>query len=275
MTITQTFVPILDSNTHTVDVLSLTDGTNTSPAHAVTNTAMVVIDPATSELQTTGNTSLATIASQTASAATAALQTTGNTSLTTIATNSANHSTSALQTAGNTSLATIATNSGTQATASLQTTGNTSLATIATNTPAKGAAVTAASTPVNIASDQVVPTSNAASSAGGVSSYFNVNLSASPVNVTTVAASLYGYNVYNSGVVPVFVQFFDVSGSVTPGTTPPKMSIFVPAAGALDTAYSGEGKIAFTNKLTLIATTGATNGTSPAADSVVSNIFYK
>lgn len=54
-------------------------------------------------------------------AATSALQTTGNTSLSTIATNSGTQATSALQTTGNTSLATIATNSGTQATAANQT----------------------------------------------------------------------------------------------------------------------------------------------------------
>jgi hypothetical protein len=67
-------------------------------------------------------------------------------------------STSALQTTGNTSLATIATNSGTQATSALQTTGNTSLATIATQTShlptALGAATSANSLPVVIASDQ-------------------------------------------------------------------------------------------------------------------------
>lgn len=275
MTITQTFTPILDSNTHTVNVLSLTDGTNTSPAHAVTNASMVIIDPATSGLQTTGNTSLATIASQTAVAATAALQTTGNTSLATIATNSANHATSALQTTGNTSLATIATNSATQATASLQTTGNTSLATIATNTPAKGAAVITGSTPVNIASDQVVPTSSSAASTGGTSTYFNTGLSNSVTHAVNAACSLYGYNFYNANSVPIFVQFFDTTGSITPGVTTPKMSIYLPAnGGAIDTVFAGEAKIAFGTGLTVIATTGATNGVTPAIGILV-NIFYK
>lgn len=73
-------------------------------------------------------------------AATSALQTTGNTSLSTIATNSGTQATAANQTTGNTSLATIATNSGTQATAANQTTGNTSAATTATQTTASAAA---------------------------------------------------------------------------------------------------------------------------------------
>lgn len=275
MTITQTFVPILDGNSDPINVLSLTDGTNYSPAHAVTNAAMVIIDPATSELQTTGNTSLATIVNQTAAAATSALQTTGNTSLATIATNSANHSTAALQTTGNTSLATIATNSGTQATASLQTSGNTSLSTLATNLPAKGAAVIAASLPVNIASDQVVPTSSSANSVGGTSTYFNVALNNTVTHAVNAGCSLYGYNLYNVNSVPSFVQFFDTTGSITPGSTAPKMSIYLPAnGGAIDTVFTDEARVAFGTGMTIIATTGATNGTAPATGILV-NIFYK
>jgi len=69
--------------------------------------------------------------------------------------------TNAAQEAGG-NLATLVTNTTSIATSALQTTGNTSLSTIATNTgniPAKGAATTANSMPVNIASDQTLPTS--------------------------------------------------------------------------------------------------------------------
>lgn len=93
-------------------------------------------------------------------------------------------STSALQTTGNTSLSSIdgkMTNTGSglkvdgsgvtqpvsavslplpsgASTSALQNTGNTSLSSIDTKTPALGSAVIASSTPVNIASDQTVPT---------------------------------------------------------------------------------------------------------------------
>ena len=79
-------------------------------------------------------------------AATSANQTTGNTSLATIATNTTGVATAANQTTGNTSLATIATNTTGVATAANQTTGNTSLATIATNTNA-GSAITGQTLP--------------------------------------------------------------------------------------------------------------------------------
>lgn len=67
---------------------------------------------ATSALQTTGNTSLATIATNSGTQATAANQSTGNTSLASIVTNTTGIATAANQTAANTSLATIATNTG-------------------------------------------------------------------------------------------------------------------------------------------------------------------
>lgn len=56
----------------------------------------------TSALQTTGNTSLSTIATNTTNAATTTLQTTGNTSLSTIATNTTGASTATNQTSSNT-----------------------------------------------------------------------------------------------------------------------------------------------------------------------------
>jgi hypothetical protein len=77
--------------------------------HTVANSSGTMIDPATSGLQTTANTSLSTIATNTTGAATAANQSTGNTSLATIATNTTGVATAANQTSGNSSLSTIAT----------------------------------------------------------------------------------------------------------------------------------------------------------------------
>jgi hypothetical protein len=138
-----------------------------------TNTAGGGGGSATSALQTTGNTSLASIdtklpAKGSANSAnstpvviasdqaavpvtvsgvsTAANQTTGNTSLATIATNTTGASTAANQTTGNTSLATIATNTTGAATSAKQDTGNTSLATIAAAPIVATAVVKAAST---------------------------------------------------------------------------------------------------------------------------------
>lgn len=91
-----------------------------STAPAATDPALVVaVSPnggqATSALQTTGNTSLGTIATNSGTQATAANQTTGNTSAATTATNTGTTATNTGTTATNTG--TTATNTGTTATA--------------------------------------------------------------------------------------------------------------------------------------------------------------
>ncbi len=100
---------------------------------------------ATSALQTSGNSSLTTIATNTGTiatnttgVATAANQVTGNSSLSTIATNTTGVSTAANQVTGNSSLATIATNTTGVATAANQATEISSLSTIATNQTSGG-----------------------------------------------------------------------------------------------------------------------------------------
>ena len=175
---------------------------NSSPVVIASDQAALPLPTgaATASAQTTGNSSLSTIATNTTNAATTTLQTTGNTSLSSIVTNTANipakgsatsanstpvviasdqaglplpsgASTSALQTTGNTSLGTIATNTTGVATAANQSTGNTSLSSIVTNTgrlPSQGSAVSASSLPVVIASDQAalpLPTGAATSAA--------------------------------------------------------------------------------------------------------------
>lgn len=90
-----------------------------------TGASFAVTNAGTFAVQLTGTTNninnIAGTISLPTGAATSALQTTGNTSLATIATNSGTQATAALQTTGNTSLSTIATNSASQATAANQT----------------------------------------------------------------------------------------------------------------------------------------------------------
>lgn len=75
---------------------------------------------ATTTLQSAGNTSLSTIATNSGTQATSAKQDLAKTALDLLHTDLANNATTTLQTAGNTSLSTIATNSGTQATSAKQ-----------------------------------------------------------------------------------------------------------------------------------------------------------
>lgn len=133
-----------DASGSNVTLGAVSDGTLKSPAHSLVDATGAVVNPASSDLQTSANTKLDTLHTDNASQATAALQTTGNTSLATLATASASQATAALQTTGNTSLATIATNSGTQATAANQTSANTKLDTLHTDNTSLLAAVNGA-----------------------------------------------------------------------------------------------------------------------------------
>lgn len=143
-----------------------TDGTDLNALH-VTSSGVASVDAssttslplptgaATATLQSAGNTSLATIATNTPAAGQALM---AASSPVVIASN---------QSAVPVSIASVPLPTG-AATAALQTTGNTSLATIATNTPAVGQAVMASSSPVVIASNQsAVPVSGTVTANAG------------------------------------------------------------------------------------------------------------
>jgi hypothetical protein len=171
MAFTLTPINVKDASGTNKPMIVYNDGTNNSFANAQLDATGAIISPATSGLQTTANSTLATIAAQTNGLATAAAQTTGNTSLASVATNTGNVDTNlgakadsaaasdtgtfslmslfkrALQslTTGNSSLASIATNTTGAATAANQATANASLSAISGNTGA--GAVTLTSTP--------------------------------------------------------------------------------------------------------------------------------
>lgn len=90
-----------------IDINQTTPGTTNG---VVVNSSALPTGAATSALQTSGNASLTTIASNTTSAATAARQDTGNGSLATIASNTTDAATGTKQDTGNASLTTLITN---------------------------------------------------------------------------------------------------------------------------------------------------------------------
>jgi len=123
----------------------------------------------------------------------------------------------------------------------------------------------------------VVPVS---STTGGVQTYSfqggtgNAALTNTAVSVATGAHSLHGVEFVNLGTSAAYVQVFDVvAGSVTVGTTVPKMFFWLPAGGAWDARYPDGGRIAFTNAITFCATT-TVNGSVAPATSIIGNVEY-
>jgi hypothetical protein len=278
---TQTILNLKDALGTSQPVIAYTDGTNFSFAHPLLDNTGAIIAPATSTLQTTANTSLATIATAAGLASTSALQTAANTLLSEIQAELAGTlgvvgtvaitgplslptgaSTSANQATANSSLATIATNTTGGATAANQATANTSLASITT-------ALTAG-----------VPTG--ANTSGGTSVYAawgaptNAVLTNTPIAIKASPGNLYGLaSISNPNGSDVFMQFFDLAaGSVTLGTTAPKMVLRIPAGSLYDRDFTAEEKISFATAITVAVTTTAIGSTAPATG-VSGNIIYK
>lgn len=266
MTWTQTTLAILDGAGTSRPVIAYTDGTNYSFAHPLLDNTGAIIAPANAGNQTAGNASLATIATASALASTSALQSAANTLLTVIE----GYLAGTLAVGGTVAVSGSALPTG-AATATAQATGNASLATIAT-------AVQAA-TPAG--TNLIGSVSAAANTSGGTSTYAalggigNALLTNSPVAVKASAGNLYGVNFVNTGAADAYVQVFDVAaGSVTLGTTPPKLAFWVPKGGAWEEKFTGEAKISFANAITIAATTTSTGNTVPATG-VLANVVYK
>jgi hypothetical protein len=208
MPFTLTPITVKDSAGANKPMIVYNDGTNSAFANAVVDSTGAVINPATSALQTTGNTSLSTIATNTTGIATAANQSTTNSSLATIATNTGSVSTNigaqadavassdtgtfsliALLKRGLQSLTSIATNTTGVATAANQTTGNSSLSTIATRTPALGSTTSANSSPVVIASDQAALPLPTGASTSALQTTGNTSLATIATNSGTQATA--------------------------------------------------------------------------------------
>lgn len=121
--------------------------------------------------------------------------------------------------------------------------------------------------------DKVQAALKASATATGCDTYFSTTLAATATSVKASAGSIYGWDISNGGGANLYIQIFDLAtGSVTPGTTTPKMSILVPAGGGNDKTFSAP--ITFGTAMTIIATTTSTGSSAPGTSPVV-NILYK
>ena len=89
----------------------------------------------------------------------------------------------------------------------------------------------------------------------------------------TSRGRLYGYHVQNPNASDAWLQFYDAAtGSVMVGTTTPKLSLIVPANGAIEALFAVP--VEFETAITYAATTTATGGTDPTTG-LVGNLFYR
>lgn len=95
----------------------------------------------------------------------------------------------------------------------------------------------------------------------GSSSYLANNLGTTVRTARASRANLTFVSCYNASNAVAYVQLFDVAGSVTLGTTVPRLSLGIPTAGQL----TAQVNVQFLNALKAAATTTPTGSSAPSA----------
>lgn len=91
--------------------------------------------------------------------------------------------------------------------------------------------------------------------------------------VKSGAGTLGGYYIYNPNTSVAYIQIFDTAtGSITVGTTVPKLSIGIPASSAAN--LNSDQGIAFATAICVAATTTATGASAPST-ALDCNFWYK
>lgn len=228
-------------------------------------------------------------------ASTSALQTTGNTSLSTIATNipaqgqalaaaSLPVVLTAAQITTLTPPTTVTANLGTlngAATAANQSTGNTSLGTIATNTPALGQALAAASVPVVLTALQVtaltppatVTANQGVPTSGGATIYRNLNTGMG-VNIKSSAGQIFGWSITNQATTVRFVKLFNSSSAPTLGSGTPVMTLGIPPGGGSNLSFPAGIAFASGIGITSSQLIADNDATVNATNDVLVDLFY-
>lgn len=117
---------------------------------------------------------------------------------------------------------------------------------------------------------KVIP--EASASGVGLSTYKNDALVATAVAVKAGAGRVYGYHIYNSNTVDIFMHFYDIAqGSVTVGSSARARTLCIPAGGVIDTTFALPLTLA--TAITVAATTTITGNTAPSTGLLV-NIDY-
>lgn len=114
-----------------------------------------------------------------------------------------------------------------------------------------------------------------ASSTGGVSTFFSTTMTNSATAVDAAAGSLYGIIVDNPNATKIWLQLFDLAtGSVTLGSTTPKLSIPIPLQGINQLVLPADARVLFATAITAAITTTNTGSTAVGTLPTV-NILYK
>ncbi len=110
-----------------------------------------------------------------------------------------------------------------------------------------------------------------------LSTFKNVSLSTTPVQVKASACDLWAFYLYNKSAAgnEISVKFFNRATAPVVGTTPSDLTITI--AGKSSAPQSFPHAVSFPNGLWILATTGSGDAspTPPAAEIVIVNLFFR
>lgn len=125
----------------------------------------------------------------------------------------------------------------------------------------------------DLVNDSVSAASIADADVTGVSTLLDTDADNTAQELKGTPGNLYGFELQNPNGTDAWVQMFDAAtGSVTVGTTTPKLTFQVPTTGINEKVFTAP--VSFFTAMTYAATTTATGGTDPTTGLIV-NFLYK
>lgn len=105
-----------------------------------------------------------------------------------------------------------------------------------------------------------------------LSTYRETSLSNTAKEVDPNQGKVYAVHIENSNAAKAYLQLYDAAAAnVVVGTTAPKKTLYIPAAGGYDFAWPVP--VDFDTAIAVAATTTATGGTAPSAGLLVNIDF--
>jgi len=109
-------------------------------------------------------------------------------------------------------------------------------------------------------------------SAGAALSSTFINNTGAAASIKSTSGNLYGFCLTNTTAAPAYVEFFNLSGTPTLGTSAVAFCVLIPAGGNVTMNPPPMGLMNFSSGIGFAVTT-AENGTTAAA--VTGMVFYK
>ena len=114
------------------------------------------------------------------------------------------------------------------------------------------------------------------SSKAGIETLRDTSIDNSAQACKSARGHLYGYHIQNPNAADAWFQLYDAATTaVTVSATTPKLSLVVPASGAIEQFLTDDNAIRFSTAITYAATKTSAASASGPTTALVGNLFYR